>query len=254
MRLVRNNGYVKTRRRLARLLAIGGFLLMMTAIAAGFFIPVLLIPSYIILFIGFIAFNVGMPQTTKWGRHPRPDEILDDTLRRLNDRYTLIHFSTAGKGNPEHVLVYPGGLVVITTREVQGRISVDGNKWRKPGGRILSFIGMAGPQIGNPTMENERDQDLLRSILTERNLPGEDAIDGIIVFLNPKAALQVGSTDLSVVTTSELLQSVRDLSSETVLTSKDREAIVAALSQGDNVEGPVSLPTRPSGSKRATAA
>ncbi len=254
MRLVRNNGYVKKRKRFARLAALGGFLMLTSSVALTFFIPALFIPGYALLIVGFITFNTGMQQITKWSRHPRPDEALVEALRRLNDRYTLIHFPSVGKGHPEHVLVYPGGLAIITTREVQGKIRVDGDRWHRAGGRLWALIGMSGPQLGNPTADNEREQRVLQSILAERGLPGEDAIDGIVAFLNPRAELVVGTTDMAVVTTEGLLHAVRQLSSETVLTTKDRDAIVATLAEGDNVEGPVSLSGRQAGSKSARAA
>lgn len=254
MRLVRNNGYIKSRRRLSRLTVLAGVMMLGGSIALTFFVPALFIPGYALLILGFITFNMGLQQTSKWGRHPRPDEILVNALRRLNDRYTLIHFPAVGKGHPEHVLVYQGGIAVITTREVQGRVSVEGNKWRRTGGRVWALIGMSGPQLGNPTADNERDQQALRTILTEHGLPGEETIDGIIVFVNPRAELQVGSTDLTVVTTEGLAHAVRELSAETVLATKDREAIVALLSEGENVEGPVTLSNREVRGKRARAA
>ena len=254
MRLVRNNGYLKNRRRLARMTAFGGFLMLAASVALTFFIPALFIPGYVLLIAGFLTFNVGMQQNTKWGRHPRPDEILVESLRRLNDRFTLIQFPDVGKGHPEHVLVYPGGLVVITTREVQGKISVDDNRWHRTGGRMWALIGISGPQLGNPTADNERDQEALRKILETHELPGGDAIDGIVTFLNPRAVLDVGSTDLSVVTADGLLNAVRELSSETVLPTKDRDAIVALLAEGENIEGPVSLSSREARTKRARAA
>jgi hypothetical protein len=254
MRLVRNNGYIKSRRRLARLTSFGGFCMLAGSVALTFFIPSLFIPGYVLLIIGFLTFNVGMQQVSKWSRHPRPDELLIEALRRLNDRYTLIHFPAVGKGHPEHVLVYPGGLVVITTRQVNGNISVDGNRWHRSGGRILALIGMSGPQLGNPTADNQRDQEALRTILETHELSGADEIDGIIAFLNPSVSLEVGSTDVSVATGEQLLSAVRELTSETVLTTKDREAIIATLSEGENVEGPVSLSTREARPKRARAA
>ncbi len=100
MRLVRNNGYVKTRRRLARVMALGGFVMLIGSVALTFFIPALFIPGYVLLILGFITFQMGMQQITRWSRHPRPDEVLVEALRRLNDRYTLIHFPSAGKGHP----------------------------------------------------------------------------------------------------------------------------------------------------------
>jgi len=220
-----------------------------------FYIPRLFIPGYAILILGFITFNMGMQQMTKWSRHPRPDEVLVDALRRLNDRFTLVNFPGVGRGRPEHVLVYPGGLIVINTREVSGKVKVNGNSWSRPGGnKIWMLIGMSGPQLGNPTVENEHDQTVLKSILEERGLAGGDSIDGIVAFLNPKVELDVESSELTVVTTDSLLRAVRELSSESVLPTKERELIVAVLAEGENVEGPTSLETRDAGAKRARAA
>src|SRR6185312_987170 len=149
MRLVRNNGYIRSRKRRSRLLALVGFILLISSVAMTFYIPRLFIPGYAILILGFITFNMGMQQMTKWSRHPRPDEVLVDALRRLNDRFTLVNFPGVGRGRPEHVLVYPGGLIVINTREVSGKVKVNGNSWSRPGGnKIWMLIGMSGPQLG----------------------------------------------------------------------------------------------------------
>ncbi|HVX31342.1 MAG TPA: nuclease-related domain-containing protein [Nitrolancea sp.] len=255
MRLVRNNGYIRSRKRRARLTAFLGFVFLASAVAITFLYPALFIPGYALLILGFITFNMGMQQTTKWSRHPRPDEVLVETLRRLNDRYTLIHYPAVGRGKPSHVLVYPGGLIVITTREVPGTVTVDGPKWRRSGGnKLWMLVGMSAPQLGNPAVENEGDRKALEAILDEHGLSGGDTIDGLVAFLNPQVDLQVESSDLTVVDRDNLLRAVRELSSETVLPTKERELIIGVLSEGKDVEGPVSLATRTAGAKRARAA
>ncbi len=255
MRLVRNNGYIRSRKRRARLTALVGFILLASAVAVTFLYPSLFVPGYALLILGFITFNMGMQQSTKWSRHPRPDEVLVEALRRLNDRYTLVQYPAVGRGKPGHVLVYPGGLVVITTREVPGKVSVDGSKWHRTGGnKIWMLVGMSAPQLGNPSIENDGDRQALEAILNERGLSGGDAIDGIVAFLNPQVELEVESSDITVVDSDNLLRAVRELSSETVLPTKDRDRIIEVLAEGEDVEGPISLATRPAGTKRARAA
>jgi len=255
MRLVRNNGYIRSRKRRARLTAFVGFLFLASAVAITFLFPALFVPGYGLLILGFITFNMGMQQTTKWSRHPRPDEVLVETLRRLNDRYTLVQYPAAGRGKPGHVLVYPGGLIVITTREVPGKVIVDGSKWRRIGGnKIWMLVGMSAPQLGNPSLDNDGERKALEAILEEHGLNGGDTIDGLVAFLNPQVELEVESSDLTVVDSDNLLRAVRELSSETVLPTKDRELIIGVLSEGDDVEGPVSLAMRTAGAKRARAA
>lgn len=254
MRVVRNNGFIKRRQRISRAMVLIGVVALGSSIVITFMAPTLLVPAYAVLIIGFLGFNGGMQQLAKWNRNPRADQLLDERLRRLNDRYTLIHYSDATRGHPEHILVYPGGLLVITTREVQGQITVKDNRWKRAGGRLLMLFGMSGPQLGNPTAETERDQGTLRSLLQSNDLPGEDLVDGLIAFIHPRAQLDVISSDLTVVNSDGLLNAVRELGTENALTTKERDDIIAMLAQGSNVEGPVSLSSRDTRSKRVRAA
>lgn len=253
MRVVRNNGHIRKRKRIARLMVLGGILSLGASVAMTFQ-PGLVLPAYAILIFGFIFFNGGMQQTAKWNRRPRADEVLDQALRRLNDRYTLVHYTAAGQGTPDHILIYPGGLLVITTRDVPGKVIVEDNRWRRVGGRIWMFFGLGGPQLGNPTADSEHGQENLIKFLESEDLPGSDTVDGLIVFMNPRGDVEVISSDLTVVEVDKIWQAVRDLGTEVALTTKERDEIVEALSRGDQVEGPVSLPSRDQRSKGARAA
>lgn len=243
MRLVVNTGYIKKQRRRTRFLILFGIICLFGSFPLTLN-PQLVLPAYGVLILGFILFNTGMSRLTKWSRSPRPDEILNQALRRLNDRYTLIHYPEMPGFRPEHVLVAPAGLVVITTREVIGKVRVEDDQWQRVGRRLLGLFNMAGPPLGNPTAECQRQQEVLREFLEANDLPGGDLIEGMLVFVHPQAELEVVSSDLTVVKADELLGAVRDLGTEPLLHTKQREAIVAALSQGEGVEGPTALPTR----------
>ncbi|HET9015368.1 MAG TPA: nuclease-related domain-containing protein [Thermomicrobiaceae bacterium] len=252
MRLVRNNGYISSKRRTARWMIWGGLLLMVASFPLTLQAH-LVVPAYVTLIAGFILFNTGMPQSTKWGRHPRGDEALDDVLRRLNDRYTIVHYPNVPGERPEHVLVYPGGLVVISTRDVPGQVKVDGNRWKRSGRGMLAMFSLGGPQLGNPTAECERQQGTLRAFLEAHELAGADLIEGMIVFISPQAQLEVVSSDTTVVKLNEVLGAVRDLGTEGLIPAKQRDEIVAALAEGDQVEGPTPLPSHEPARKKARA-
>jgi hypothetical protein len=250
MRVVRNNGYLRRRRRTARWLVFGG--VMGLALAMVMVLrPALIIPAYGVLIVGFLVFNSGMQQLTKWSRRPRADEVLDQLLRRLNDRYTLVHYPDTGGWRPEHVLIAPVGLIVITTRAVPGKVRVEGDSWSRVGNWFVRFFGLGGPQLGNPTIECRRQQESLEDFLTLNDLPGKEHIDGIIVFLNPRAELEVVESDLSVVMADELLHTVRELGTEANLPNDPRKEIIGTISQGEEIEGPISLPTRDPSAKTA---
>ena len=256
MRVVRNVGYIKSRQRTARLVAWLGGLALVFSLFLTFMTPNLLLPAYAVLILGFIGFQFGMQQVTKWSRKPSADQLLDDALRRLNDRFTLIHFSEAVPGHPEHVLVGPSGLIVITTRDVFGQVIVKDNKFRRVGGRLWFLAGMGSPQLGNPPAESERERQALQSFLRANDLPGADEIEGVITFLpNPRRPLQldIESSDITVVRLDDLFAAIRELSGETILTKQQRDQIVEALSQGEGIEGPLTLPTGPARAKRVRA-
>jgi hypothetical protein len=149
-----------------------------------------------------------------------------------------------GGWRPEHVLVSPAGMVVITTRAVPGNIVVEGERWSRKGNWFVRFFGLGGPQLGNPTIENIRQRESLFEYLTLNDLPGKDHIDGVIVFLNPRSEIEVVESDISVVAADELLSTIRDFGTETNLANEERKEILGALAEGDDIEGPISLPTR----------
>jgi hypothetical protein len=243
MRVVRNVGYLNRRKRISRWTVFFGVLGLGAAMVMVLD-PRLIIPAYGVLIVGFLVFNAGMQQITKWNRSPRADEVLDQLLRRLNDRYALIHYPQLSGWKPEHVLLSPAGIVVVTTRAVPGNIEVEGERWNRKGNWFVRFFGLGGPQLGNPTIENIRQRESLYEYLTLNDLPGKDHIDGVIVFLNPRSEIEVTESDIDVVQADELLSTIRDFGSETNLANDERKEILNALSQGENIEGPISLPSR----------
>jgi hypothetical protein len=92
------------------------------------------------------------------------------------------------------VLVHETGILVMTTKETIGRVEVRGTKYRKPGQSILGrFMGMGGPQLGQPPVENGLDRKTLLEALAaeaeERGWPTDVPVDGLIVFIAPRLVL-----------------------------------------------------------------
>lgn len=246
MRVVRNVGHLKKRQRGTRIMIALGLSGLFGSVALTFLQQLLYVYlAYALLITGFLFFNAGMQQWAKWNRRPRPDELLDSALRRLNDRYTLVHFPEIPEGwRPEHVLIWPGGILNITTRELAGRIVVKGTRWRRLDRLFIRLLTFGGPPLGNPTIECQRQMEALRTFLQQCDLPGADLVEGLIVFLNDQAQLEVIESPITVVTRKELLEAVRMLGTERRLSQGEIDEIVAALSQGEQVEGPISLATR----------
>lgn len=195
MLVARNLEQVQSNKRLSRLKVLAGILLFLVGAPISFLGNLtFLLVAYTAVVIGFVLFNSGLQGIAKWGRKVRNDQLVDQELRRLSDRYTLVHYPRIGNRTLDHVLVHETGLLVMSTKEVIGRVEVRGAKYRKPGQSMIGrFIGMGGPQLGQPPTENGLDRKALLEVLAaaaaERNWPTDVPVDGLIVFVAPRLVL-----------------------------------------------------------------
>lgn len=233
MRVVRNVGYVRRRKRISRGMVAVGLLLILSAVLFTLY-PDLIFMAYAGLIVGFLTFNGGMQQLAKWGRKPRNDEALDQALARLNDRYALIHYPEFPGRRPDHVLIGPAGVLVMTTREIGGRIKANGNKWRKVGSPFGFVFGMSGPQLGNPTVENEQQIGTLNAFLQQEQI--EAPVRGVIVFVHPDVEIEVEDESVPIIHITDLLDYVRDQADGVLLGTRERDQLIEKLSRGDALE------------------
>ncbi|MEZ4521046.1 MAG: nuclease-related domain-containing protein [Thermomicrobiales bacterium] len=245
LRVHRNIGYIENRQKRTRRFVAVGIVLLAGAIITPLVnsSPNMIAISYGALILGFFAFIYGTQQYSKWRRRPRVDEVLDATLSRLSDRFALIHYPEVGRNAPEHVLVTPGGVVVLTPKDASGRISVDGNRWRQHKLIFTRFFNLGAPSLGNPTVENELQMDCLEELFDEHAIPGE--IEGVIVFLPDELQLEMKDPVSTVAHISELYELIREIGSEVQLGNDDRNEIIDLLTVGTRFESSGARPSRP---------
>lgn len=245
MRVIRNVGQIRRRRRRTRLLILVGVILLGFAVAAPLIYgtPTTILLSYGALIIGFISFIVGTQQHAKWSRKVPIDQAIDQALSRMSDRYAVIHYPELGGRTPEHIVVTPGGVLVLTTRDVPGQIVVRGRRWSQQKLFLLRFFNLGAPALGNPTLENELQLDRLEQFFDEHALPGE--LEGAIVFLSDDVEIEMHDPEVTVIHISELADLVREIGNDVQLSNEDRQEIIDALSIGEDLEMTGARPSRP---------
>lgn len=248
MRVVRNIGHVKRRKRLAKWSALAGFAML----GSTFWLalnPKFIIIAYLPLLAGTIIFHYGMQQVSRWNRNPRNDVLLDQRLQHLGDKYSLIHYSQLGKRTVDHLLVHPAGVLVLTVRELPGKVTYRRGRWRKSGGGIGRLFGMGGPQLGSPTAETDVSVKTVEAFLAEADYQAD--VDGVIVFMNPLAELDVEEPDYPVTNGEGLSDFIRTLAPDPGVPGGDTRALTDLLSRGEELEQPVRAPRRRPVRKRA---
>ncbi len=255
MKVYRDLEYVRKRKRLAALSSIGGIALLGSAFwlasaagQSGVFI------AYIPLLAGTVLFHLGMQQVGKWNRAQRNDVVLDSLLKDVGDRYALIHYAKVGKRTVEHSLVYPGGVLAITARELPGQVAYQNGRWRKVGQGLTRFFGMGGAFLGNPTGEAASDVRALSERFATQDFSPD--IDAVVTFLNPDVKLDVVDPDFDVTNGDGLRnyiesKTVDSLEADSSLTSSERQLCVEILTAEGTFELPVEEPTRRPVKKKA---
>lgn len=107
--------------------------------------------AYIILIPAYILVQISIYLANKWGRSPRPDEIIGLSLKGLNDQYTLYNYNT---GVP-HLLVGPAGVWIINPYHQIGTITYNSgkNRYEQKGG--ANFIAKLFGQESLSNIEKE---------------------------------------------------------------------------------------------------
>lgn len=227
-------------------MVLAGLVFLGTAFVLTFQNQILL--SYAGLIIGFLTFNGGMQQVARWSRKPRTDEVLDHMLTRLNDRFAIVHYPALPGRRPDHVVVTPAGVIAITPREVGGKISLIGRRWKRSA--MKQFFNLGGPQLGNPTLENEAQVTSLESYFEAEDV--EVDVHGIIVFVHPDIEIEMRDPESDVVHIHELYDYIREFASEgTSIPNDERNKIVSLLNTGEQMEETGSATRRPRKKVRA---
>lgn len=259
MNIFTHESYLKERLRKARRLHWAGIICVFISFAlsvSGTFLgspnssttgsvvgALLVFLAYPFLLVGLPMWSIARANQRRLQNAPLADQLLNNQLKGLNNKYSLHHYATYSGQLIEHLLVTPSGLVVIHTSAAVGPVSCmggpKGDKWRAQSSLFDRFTGQR-PPIGNPSAALERSLEAARQLLEASGKPGVP-IKGLIVFsTNPD--LEVNGCAYSAVPISETKQAVRDLQGDmgserddslniaSILTSEDRRRVNSALS------------------------
>jgi hypothetical protein len=207
VRKISNPRMLKRNRQIGNISHIAGLLVLAGGLAVTFYLPERLDLSYLSVILGFILVNVGNTFTNRWGKTPPPDQAVDDLLKGLDDRYSIVHYRLGA----EHALFTPNGIVAILGKYERGTITFDGKKWRQRG--VSGFLKFFGAEaLGDPAADSRAEADALarklRKILKTDEVP---PVQPIIAFVNDAARIEADSSPVPALHASKVKEYVRRL-------------------------------------------
>ena len=147
------------------------------------------------LILGFILSQVGIFYSNRWGRRPRPDELIDQALKGLDFKYTIYHYS----GPAPHILLGPSGIWALLPYYQRGTITFEKGRWRQRGGgamygylKIFAQEGLGRPEM-DVAAEVENIQAYLKKKLPPETFPEESLppVQAALVFTNERATIDI---------------------------------------------------------------
>ncbi len=233
MNIESNEKLIRRNARIAQISMIAGLVVLVGGMVLSFQSTDQFGLSLAALLIGFTLSQIGIFFGNRWGRRPRPDEILNQALKGLDGRYTLYHYRTP----TAHLLVGPAGIWAIFPRNQRGIITFEKGRYRQRGGGIMSgYLKMFAQEgLGRPDLDIEHDrenlQKFLQSKLESENIP---PIQAALVFTSDKASIEIDEdTELPAVTltASKLKEHIRKFAKGKPISLDRAQEILRVLSE-----------------------
>jgi len=207
MDIITNERLIQRNARIGQITSIVGLIVLAGGMFISFTRAELFLISLIALIIGFGLSQIGIYFGNRWGRRPRPDELLDTALKGLDGRYSIYHYSSP----TAHLLVGPAGVWVLLPRQQAGEITYDESKkrWRQKGGNLYLKI-FAQESLGRPDLEIGSEihavSDYLKDNLDEQQVPD---VQAALILTNEKAEVNADNAPAPTLHTKKLKDFIR---------------------------------------------
>jgi hypothetical protein len=87
MKVVTNSKLIKRNAKIGQYTSIGALVVLGIGLFISFKMPDKFIYSLAALLLGFFMSQIGMYYGNRWGRSPRPDELIDKGLKGVSTRF-----------------------------------------------------------------------------------------------------------------------------------------------------------------------
>ncbi len=194
MKIVTNEKLIRRNTRIAQIASFSGLLVLVAGLIISFTRQELISISFAALLVGFLLSQVGIYFTNRWGRRPRPDELLNQALKGFDNKYSLYHYITPAS----HLFVGPAGIWILLTRHQRGLVTFSKGRWRLKGGGVLqAYLRIfAQENLGRPELELMNEISNVQKFLSE-HLPDGNVppVNAVLIFLNEQAEIQISEED-----------------------------------------------------------
>ncbi len=229
MRIITNEPLIKRNRIIGQVATVGSLAILALGLYLSFQTsqPQLINYSFLALLVGFLLSQVGIYFGNRWGRHPRPDELLSAGLKGLEDKYSIYHYSVP----VSHLLVGPAGIWVLLPYGQGGIVSYGNKRWRQRGGNWYLKL-FAQESLGRPDLDATAGINEIKRYLTKLMPDFElPPIKALLVFTNDKVSLETEEAPIPAIKLEKMKDFLRQRAKEAQANMDKIALIQNALNQ-----------------------
>jgi len=160
-------------------------------------------------------------EAARWAAGASGEQIVSDALAQLEADHVVIHnLPIAGRGDADHVVVGPAGVIVIETKYLAGRITCQAD------GTWLQLKRDEVRQMADPSAQVQRAAEAVAARLRACGC-GNVPVHCVLVMAHARAELEVSRSTVPVLRPFELVPALRQLGWQEALLDGDAVAGVA---------------------------
>jgi hypothetical protein len=224
MKIIKNEALIKRNGRIGQWTSMAALVILAAGMYISFQKPELFVYSIGALLLGFTLTQIGMYFGNRWGRSPRPDEILDAGLKGLTSDFTIYHFASP----VAHLLVGPAGVWSLLPYHQRGRVTYKNNRWRLSGGGFMqSYMRIFGQEgLGRPDLEADGEIRSLKKFFLQHMDESEiPEIQVALVFTNDTLEVESEDSPLPALKLKRLKEFMRQKSKNRALSTEQMDRI-----------------------------
>ena len=126
--------------------------------------------------------------------------VIGTLSRNLNDDYYLINgVCIGGGGDIDHIVLGPGGVFVLETKNWSGKININGDQWQRPGKQAM----------GSPSLQAKRNTQKVKRLLDQTPTLRDIWVEGIVVLTNQHANLTISNSTVTILKLPQLASHIK---------------------------------------------
>ena len=177
-----------------------------------------------LMLAGGLFSQLGTAVYNRFGRGPRIDEVLDDSLKGLGDNYTMFHYYLG----TNHALFTPAGAFALIPRDEKGEVRYESDQWILKLGKRR--FGRSQKTLKDLERNAAREMKALKRALTKKLPNGSEMpVNPLLVFIADEATLNLDGAPIAAVHRKKLKSYLRRLERQKSYSVEEIQQLVSAF-------------------------